>query len=281
MLAAYVFGRVAVRVCDAVRLDVVGSADPSVGSRDPALALMKLFGEGGLAYRSLEVFDRSASRLDMATRASLANQAVDAGAKFCIVVPDEDTAEFLTRRDGREPDRQAWILPSENAQYVESCTLDLSRLEPLIARPPSPADVAPVAACAGEKIHQAFVGSCAGGRLEDLAEAAEVLAGRKVAPGVRLVVTPASRAVYLEALREGVIESLVEAGALVTDSSCGACGGIDKGLLAADEACVSTSNRNFRGRMGHKNARIFLASAKTAAASAITGRITDPREIER
>jgi 3-isopropylmalate/(R)-2-methylmalate dehydratase large subunit len=280
MLAAYVLGRVAVRICDVVRIDVRGAPDSCVGTRDAALALMRQFGEGGLAYRSLEVFDGSARGMDMATRASLANQAVEAGAKFCIVVPDEVTADFLTARDGREPDRDAWVLPSHDAQYTDVFTLDLNRLEPLVARPPSPADVVPVREMQGEKINQAFVGSCAGGRYEDLVEAAEVLSRHKVAAGVRMVVTPASRAVYLNALRAGVIEKLVEAGALVTDSSCGACGGIDKGLLAAEEVCVSTSNRNYRGRMGHKDARIFLASAKTAAASAITGRLTDPREIK-
>ena len=278
MLVAFALGRVAVRIPEVHALSVVGRASPALGTRDLALALMGRFGQGGLAYRALEVRDESEGGIDMATRASLCNQGVDAGAKSCLVLPDEVTAAFLTARDGFV-DRGAWPSPSGDAEYDGHHSLDLSALTPLVARPPDPADVAPVAEVAGPRIHQAFIGSCAGGRLEDLREAAGILRGRRVATGVRLVVTPASRAVYLAALREGLVEALVEAGAQLTDSSCGACGGIDKGLLGPGEVCVSTSNRNFSGRMGSPEARIYLASARTAAASALTGRLTDPREV--
>ncbi len=278
MLVAYATGRVAVRRPQVSYLELVGEASPgaAVGTRDLALEMMRRYGQGGLAYRALEVRDRTPGGVDMATRASLANQGVDAGAKCCVVWPDRVTADFLEARDGVRPDPASWDLPA----WPEAAdSLDVGALVPLVARPPDPSDVVPVADVAGPAIHQAFVGSCAGGRLEDMQEAAEVLRGRTVATGVRMVVTPASRREYLRALRAGVVEALVEAGAQVTGSSCGACGGIDKGLLAPGEVCVSTSNRNFRGRMGDPDARVYLASARTVAASAVAGRLVDPREI--
>lgn len=281
MLVAFGLGRVLVRVPEVVDMTLIGDLprDRQVGTRDLALAMMARFGQGGLAYRSLELVDRTDSTIPMAMRASLANQGVDAGAKFTIWWPDSVTADFMEARDGERPDPADWNLPEPPAETA--LRLDVGDLEPLVARPPDPADVVPVRVAAGERIHQAFVGSCAGGRLEDIAEAAAVLRGRRVATGVRLVITPASRAEYLRALRAGHVETLVEAGAQVTDSSCGACGGIDKGILGPGEVCVSTSNRNFRGRMGSPEARVFLASAATVAASALTGRLTDPREVVR
>lgn len=280
MLVAFGLGRVAVRLPEVVKLAFVGAlpTDQAIGTRDLALAMMARFGQGGLCYRSLEVCDRTTTSLDMATRASFSNQGVDAGAKFCLWWPDHVTEEFISQRDGASPDPSLWDLPEEGFGTPD-IQVDVSTLEPLVARPPDPSDVVPVAQVAGTSIHQAFVGSCAGGRLEDIAEAASILKDRQVATGVRLVITPASRAVYLAALRAGHVETLVAAGAQVTDSSCGACGGIDKGLLGPGEVCVSTSNRNFRGRMGDPDAEVYLASARTAAASALTGRLTDPREV--
>ena len=216
--------------------------------------------------------------IGIATRASFANQAVDAGAKTCLWWPDQTTADFIEARDGSRPDPANWDLPDE-PDRVGMERFDLELLEPLLARPGDPSDVVPVREAAGEAIHQAVIGSCAGGRIEDLREAAGVLAGRHIAAGVRLVVTPASQRVYLGAVREGLIEVMVAAGAIVTASSCAACGGIDKGLLGAAEVGISTSNRNFAGRMGHRDARIYLASARTVAASAVAGRVVDPREV--
>jgi 3-isopropylmalate/(R)-2-methylmalate dehydratase large subunit len=282
MLVAFGLGRVAVRVPEVIKLAFVGDLprDRGIGTRDLALSMMSRFGQSGLGYRSLEVCDRTTTGLDMAVRASFANQGVDAGAKFCVWWPDHVTSEFIRARDGVSPDPSQWNVPEEGFGEPD-VEVDVSDLVPLVARPPDPSDVVPVGQVAGTPIHQAFVGSCAGGRLEDIAEAAEVLQGRQVATGVRLVITPASRAVYLAALRAGHVETLVAAGAQVTDSSCGACGGIDKGLLGPGEVCVSTSNRNFRGRMGDPDALVYLASARTAAASALMGRLTDPREVSQ
>ena len=278
MLVAFGLGRVMVTYPECVLLTLVGQGGAYLGTRDLALAFMAQAGQGGLRWKGLEVQDLTPHGVDMATRASLCNQAVDAGAKSALFWPDEITFQFLRLRDGLEREPPTWAIPGEGALYEARWSIDLGRLQPLVALPPDPACVVPVAEAEKVRVHQCFVGSCAGGRLEDLREAAEVLSTRKVAPGVRLVVTPASRQVYLDALREGVIETLVTAGALVTDSSCGACGGIDKGLLAKGEVCISTSNRNFRGRMGDAGASIYLASARTAAASAVCGVLTDPRE---
>lgn len=279
MLVAFGLGRVMITYPDCVLLTLVGESGPYLGTRDLALALMGKVGQAGLCWKGLEVQDLTTHGVDMATRASLCNQAVDAGAKSAVFWPDEITLQFLRVRDGGEPTVGGWPVPGEGALYSSRLSIDLSRLVPLVALPPDPSHVLPVADAGKVRVHQCFVGSCAGGRLMDLREAAEILQGRKVAPGLRLVVTPASRQVYLQALREGIIETLVAAGALVTDSSCGACGGIDKGLLARGEVCISTSNRNFRGRMGDPEASIYLASARTAAASALRGYLTDPREV--
>jgi 3-isopropylmalate/(R)-2-methylmalate dehydratase large subunit len=204
--------------------------------------------------------------------------AVDCGAKNGLFAPDQITTDYMTLRDGCVP-RLALQKRPDASEYVEWVDIDLSALEPVVARPGSPSDVVPARESDPESIHQVFIGSCCGGRLEDLHEAVEVLAGRTVPPTVRFVVTPASQQVYLEAVKDGTVAKLVESGAMVTSSSCGACGGIDKGVLGPGEVCVSTSNRNFRGRMGHVDSRIYLASARTAAACALAGHIIDPREV--
>ncbi len=271
-------GRVFVRVPEAVRIDLVGDIPEGVVGKDVALEMMRRFGEGGGRYRALEFVDRS-SGLSMSGRMTVANMAVDCGAKNGLFVPDAATRQYMTTRDGADPGPLDDWGPGDADAYVEHQTWDLSALSPLIARPGSPADVVPAGQAGDERVHQVFVGSCCGGRVSDLREVAEVLRGRSIARGVRLVITPASRQVYQDALAQGLVAELVAAGAIVTSSACGACGGIDKGILAQGEVCVSTSNRNFRGRMGSNEARIYLSSARTAAAAAVAGRVIDPREI--
>lgn len=280
ILALLATGRVAVRVPDAVRVSITGRLGRGVSGKDVALAMMQRFGEGGAAYRALEFVDLGLA-VDMADRMTLCNMAVDCGAKNGLFAPDAITRRYLAVRDGHAPAEAdlEWLRPGDPSDYVDHVEIALDTLPPLVARPGSTADVVPAADVPAERLHQVFIGSCAGGRLEDLREAAEVLRGRRVRPTLRLVVTPASQKVYLDAVAEGLVADLVAAGAMVTASACGACGGIDKGLLAEGEVCVSTSNRNFRGRMGHEEARIYLASARTAAASALAGRVVDPREV--
>ncbi len=275
ILALLATGTLFVAVPDAIRIDLVGEVPDGICGKDVALLMMRRFGEGGARYRALEFVDRT-SGLSMSDRMAITNMAVDCGAKNGLFVPDATTAAFLEARDGTSPDLEPFAVGDEYSQTME---LNVEALEPLVARPGSPADVATASEAGGETVHQVFVGSCCGGRLEDIREAVRVLDGRRVHRGVRMVVTPASQAVYRAAVEEGLVTSLVDAGAMVTASACGACGGIDKGILAAGEVCVSTSNRNFRGRMGSNDARIYLASAATAAAAAVTGRVTDPGEV--
>jgi 3-isopropylmalate/(R)-2-methylmalate dehydratase large subunit len=272
-------GRVAMRVPDAVRFRFCGALPEWVSGKDLALEMMRHFGEGGAGYRSIEFVDDTepGRPIDMASRFTLCNMAVDCGAKNGLFVPDEVTWRYLEGRDGKADRGGDWRALADDPDYAEHVDLDVAALVPLVARPGSPSDVIPAADADRERVHQVFIGSCAGGRLEDLRDAAEVLKGKQVPGTLRLVVTPASQKVYMDAMREGIIETLVAAGAMVTASACGACGGIDKGLLGAGEVCVSTSNRNFRGRMGSEDARIYLASARTAAASALAGRVVDPR----
>ncbi len=268
-------GRVWVTNPDAMAIRFTGRLGPHVTGKDVALEVMRLMGEGGGRYRAIEYYDRDQG-LSMAARMTLTNMAVDCGAKNGLFVPDAVTAAYMEARDGVPA---LGYDPEPGDGYVEELHSDLGALRPVVARPGSPADVVPIAGAESEVVDQVFIGSCCGGRLEDMHQALEVLGDRTVKPGLRFVVTPASRRVYQAALEDGTVARLVAAGAMVTTPSCGACGGIDKGILGAGEVCVSTSNRNFRGRMGDPEARIYLASAATAAASALTGRIASPEEV--
>ncbi|MEC8024655.1 MAG: aconitase/3-isopropylmalate dehydratase large subunit family protein [Myxococcota bacterium] len=270
-------GKVWVRLPEAVRVDCVNALSEGATGKDVALLMMQHFGEGGAGYRALEFVDHDQG-LSMADRCTVTNMAVDCGAKNGLVIPDAVTRAYLIERDGGIPEDMAdWSTPG--TEYVDTLHIDLSVVVPSVARPGSPADVTPASMVCGERVDQVFIGSCCGGRLEDLRQAAEILAGRRIKSGIRMVVTPASTAVYRAAVEEGIVSILIDAGAMVTASACGACGGIDKGILSAGDVCVSTSNRNFRGRMGSNDARIWLASARTAAAAAVSGQIIDPREV--
>jgi homoaconitase/3-isopropylmalate dehydratase large subunit len=205
---------------------------------------------------------------------TLFNKGIDMGAKFAVVPGDSVTqAHFdkLNIKIGPMPQ------PDPEAQYAAHYTFNLSNLEPLISVPNKVDNVHPISLYKDIRINQAFLGTCTNGRLEDIEIAASILRNKKIALGVRMVVTPASRAVYLAALQSGAIETLIEAGATVTTPGCGACAGMHQGVLAEDEVCISTSSRNFLGRMGHRESRVYLGSPATIAASALTGYITDPR----
>jgi 3-isopropylmalate/(R)-2-methylmalate dehydratase large subunit len=256
---------------------------PWLLGKDLALEIIRQLGEGGAVDLALEYCDRTTRGLTMASRLTVANMAVEAGATNGVFVPDDALRRYLQGRDGTAGPAPgfegSWLLPDEGAAYVQHLRIDASKLRPLLALPGDLSRIVPAAEAEPRAVQQVFIGSCAGGRIEDLAATARVLRGRRVAPGVRLVVTPASQAVYHACLRNGIFEVLSEAGAMITNSSCGACGGIDKGLIGAGEVCVSTSNRNFRGRMGSPEGLIYLASPLTAAAAAVTGKLGDPRDI--
>ncbi len=279
ILAVIRTGRIKMKAPEVVRAVITGKFNPNVDARDLALEMLRVLGEDGALYRSIEFEDLTECGLQMDDRAAVCNMAVETGAKFALFIPDAETRRFLVERDGAA-NADGFLRPDTDADYVDTMNFDLSGLQPLVAIPSSPANVKPVAELEKVNVNQVFIGSCAGGRLNDLYRAAQVLDGRKIAPGVRLVVTPASRKVWLEASKMGILDKLVNAGAAVTNPSCGACGGIDKGILAAGEVCVSTSNRNFSGRMGHKDARIYLAGPIIATASALAGYIAGIEAIQ-
>lgn len=279
ILAVLLTGKTWLEVPPSIRVDCMGQMPPWLRGKDLALWLLGQHGEAGARGAALEL---SGAGVPMDGRLTLCNMAVELGANNGVWVPDAVSQAWCAARGaGGWPDdiERSDLQPDPDADYLSHHSLALESLAPQVAAPFSPANVHAVSDVAGEEVHQVFIGSCAGGRLEELADAARLLAGHRVPPLMKLVVTPSSTAVYKAALKLGYIETLLDAGAVVTNASCGACGGIDKGLVAAGEVCLSTSNRNFRGRMGDRDARVFLGSGLVAAATALRGRITDPREV--
>lgn len=276
ILYTLVTGRTWLRPPEAIRVDLTGERPSYVMGKDIALELIGEAGEGGFLYKALEFYD-SHEAIPMDDRFAICNMVVEGGAKNGLFHPDTITWGYLEERDG--DGRRFPRCFNNEAQYEEAMEIDLASLSPKLALPHSPARVVDVCEVQGEKIHQIFIGSCTGGRMRDLEMAAHILRGKKVAPGVRCLLTPASQKIYQEAIERGYIQAIVEAGGVVMNPSCGPCGGIDKGILAAGERCLSTSNRNFQGRMGDPSSLVYLASPLTAAATAVRGEITDPREV--
>jgi 3-isopropylmalate/(R)-2-methylmalate dehydratase large subunit len=276
---AYVWatGGIWLRVPATIRILLTGTLRPGVDAKDACLALLRAHGARVATYRAIEFHGEGAASLGMASRLTLCNMGVELGAKAAMFPADAVTAEHFARL-GIPIDMEAGR-PDADASYERDIALDLSDVEPLAAYPHAVDDVGSVRDVAGIAINQAFLGSCTNGRLEDLRAAAAVLKGRHVASGVRMIVTPASAQVFAAALREGIIEIMTTAGAIVTTPGCGACAGLHLGVLGDGEVCISSSSRNFRGRMGSPNAAIYLASPATVAASAVVGRITDPRSL--
>lgn len=273
ILYALATGSTWLRRPETIKVELSGSLPPFCSGRDVIFAFLAQLGEDGARYRTLELHDRCSPLIMQDDRFAIANMLVECGAKFGVFVPDEVTREYCERRDGHPP--PAMPQPDAGARYERTLRLDLSALRPLVAKPYSPANVAEVREVEGTKISHAFLGSCSSGRLEDIRVAAEVMQGRQVHPEVRFVVIPASMEIFKAALRAGYVEALTEAGAVFNQTSCGPCGGIDKGLLGAEDVCVSTSSRNFRGRMGDVNSRTYLASARTVAHAALAGELVD------
>jgi len=273
VLYALATGSTWLRRPSGIKVRFTGSLPPHCSGRDVLLALLGQLGEDGAQYRSVELYDHCSKPIGQDDRFAISNMMVEAGAKFGVFIPDQVTIDYCTKRDGKAP--RPLPLPSPGAHYESTIELDLSALTPQVAKPYSPANVASVREVDGTKITHAFLGSCSSGRLEDLRVAADVLRGQQVHPEVRFVVIPASMKIFKEALRLGYVETLTEAGAVFNQTSCGPCGGIDKGLLGAGDVCVSTSSRNFRGRMGDVASSTYLASARTVAHAALSGRLVD------
>jgi homoaconitate hydratase family protein len=275
--AAWVTGKLWVKVPESVRVVIDGDLAPGVYAKDVMLKLIGNLGADGLTYDSAEFSGSYVAGMSVSERMTFCNLAMEMGAKNAYVAPDATTLAYLDEA-GVPRDELDILLPDEDATYRATVHLDGPALAPQIAVPHTVDNVVGVGDVAGTKLDQVFIGSCANAKYDDLVIAADVLAGHRVAPGLRLIVTPASAKIMAQASDSGVLSKLIQAGAMITNPGCGACAG-NGGAMADGETTLSTANRNFQGRMGSYDSKIFLSSPATAAASAIRGVITDPREI--
>jgi 3-isopropylmalate/(R)-2-methylmalate dehydratase large subunit len=253
-----------------------GKRRPWFGGKDLILYTIGQLGVDGARYRAMEFTGEVIAELPMADRFTMSNMAIEAGAKVGIIAPDEITEAYVKDRARRF---YHFYQSDPEAEYEEIYQWDVSGLEPMVALPHSPGNVRPVTELPEIAIDQVVVGSCTNGRLEDLRQAATVLRGKKVCSRVRCLIIPATQQIYQEALREGLIEVFIQAEAAVSTPTCGPCLGGHMGILAAGERAVATTNRNFRGRMGHVDSEVYLANPAVAAASAVLGRIAHPQEV--
>lgn len=269
-------GRIWLKVPPTIRLIYEGSLRPWVGGKDLILFTLGVLGVEGAVYKSLEFSGEVISHITMDQRFTMANMAVEAGAKNGIFEPDKITRAYVDRRSGRNG---LYLSSDPEATYEREIKIRVDHIKPQVAIPHSPDNVQPVSDIGSVQLDQVFIGSCTNGRMEDLRKAGKILKGRSVAKGTRLIVIPGSPLIYKEAIQEGVIETLLEAGAVIGPPCCGPCLGGHMGVLAEGETGLSTSNRNFRGRMGHPDSNVYLANPEVAAASAVLGRIGSPEEL--
>jgi len=277
MAAVFVTGTLWFKVPKVIKVNVTGQLQDLVTAKDLILNIVGQIKVDGAIYDGLEFTGPTIQNLSVDGRMVLCNMAVEVGAKTGIIEPDEKTLNYVKRRTTK-PFKP--VKSDPDATYKKVLDVDVTDMEPQVSCPHSVDNVKPISEIDEVEVDQAFVGSCTNGRLEDLRLAARLLGKRKIKKGVRMLVSPASQEIYLEALREGFIKTFVEAGAYVCNPTCGPCLGGHLGLLAPGEVCISSSNRNFVGRMGSPEAYVYLASPATVAASAITGKITDPRTLK-
>jgi 3-isopropylmalate/(R)-2-methylmalate dehydratase large subunit len=277
--AVFATGKIWFKVPPTIKVNVKGKFRKHVTAKDLILSIIGKLSVDGAIYKAVEFTGPTIQDMSIAGRMTVCNMAVEMGAKNGIIAPDETTRKFLSSRVKTLPNFKA-LQSDDDAEYERNVEYDVSKMPSQVACPSSVDNVKPVSEIGVVPIEQAFIGSCTNGRLEDLQVAAQVLKGRKVKDGVRALVIPASQEIYRQAMQEGLLEIFTDAGAIVCGSACGPCLGGHIGLLAAGETCVSSSNRNFIGRMGSTQASVYLASPATVAASAVTGKITDPATLE-
>ncbi|NPA51960.1 MAG: 3-isopropylmalate dehydratase large subunit [Aquificae bacterium] len=275
---AYIFatGETWLKVPESIKAVFYGKPQKWVGGKDFVLTLIGEIGVDGALYKAIEYHGEAIKELDVEQRLTITNMAIEAGGKNAIMEADEKVIDWVKKRTNRE---MKIYKADPDAQYCCEYEFDASKIEPVVAAPNLPSNVKPVTEVAGKPINQVFIGSCTNGRLSDLRIAAQILKGRKVHPDVRCIVIPASDQIYKQAMHEGILEVLADAGCLISTSTCGPCLGGHMGILAEGEVCVSTSNRNFTGRMGHPRSEVYLAGPAVAAASAVLGRIAHPEEV--
>ncbi len=271
-------GRNWFKVPETIKIILKGEIPPLIYGKDIILKLIANLTVDGATYKSMEFHGPVIDDLSIDSRLTISNMSVEAGAKCGIFPPDEKLVEYFTKVSQNSIDTLNFVSADPTARYEAEIELDVSKLNPQVAKPHSPQNSVDVAEVEGTLIHQGFIGSCTNGRMEDFRIAAQILKNRHTHPDVRLIITPASREIYLKCLNEGLMKIFIKAGAMVTNPTCGACIGGHLGILAAQEVCISTSNRNFRSRMGHPDSKIYLANAATVAASVLEGVITDPRK---
>lgn len=276
MAVIFATGKIWFRIPESMKITLTGQLPRGIASKDIILHLIGDIGADGASYKSVEFCGDPIAQLSVDGRMTIANMSIEMGAKNGFMEADTKTLEWLKPR---AQSRFKVIKADPSAVYESELTYDISRLEPQVACPHAVDNVKSVSQVAGTTIHQAFLGSCVNGRLEDISIAAQVIEGKKVHPDVRLLVFPASMTIYREALAKGYFNILLDAGAIVMNPGCGPCLGAHEGTLAPGEACISSSNRNFRGRMGSRDAKIYLGSPATVAAAAVAGEIVDFREL--
>ncbi len=266
-------GTLWIKVPETIKVNITGKLPNNVMAKDIILRLIGDLGADGATYKALEFTGDTVVNMTVASRMSMSNMAVEAGAKCALFSPDEKTAEYCNIK---LTDKERSLVGDSDAQYCQVINYRAEDFVPVMACPSNVDNVKPVSELAGKEIDQVFIGSCTNGRLEDLMAAAEILKGKHVAPFVKLIVTPASRTIYRQAVENGTMAILAEAGAIITHPSCGLCCGRTGGILTDGETVVATNNRNFLGRMGTSKVQIYLASPKSAAIAAVTGKITVP-----
>ncbi len=276
MAYAMASGKTWFKVPAAIKFTLTGKMQPMVSGKDLILHIIGMIGVDGALYESMEFCGDGVASLSMDDRFTIANMAIEAGAKNGIFPVDEQTRKYI---DEHSTKKYAEFSADEDAEYSREFTIDLARLEPTVAFPFLPENTKTIAEAKGVKIDQVVIGSCTNGRMQDLRQAAAILKGKKVADGVRVIILPGTQKIYLQAIEEGLVQQFVNAGAVVSTPTCGPCLGGHMGILAEGEKCVSTTNRNFVGRMGHTKSEVYLASPTVAAASALAGEICDPREL--
>ncbi|MCK4966344.1 3-isopropylmalate dehydratase large subunit [bacterium] len=278
MASIWALGKILnVVVPETIKVVVNGKFPEYVFPKDLILHLIGKISAEGANFKVLEFHGSTITNMPVSGRLTVSNMSVEAGATTGICVPDKETERYL-REEANVTDEIDLIAPDDDAEYENVIEIDVSDLEPQIARPHTVDNVTPVSEVEGTKVHQVVIGSCTNGRLDDLETAAKIIKGRKVANDVRMLVFPASAKVYKEALSGGCLTDLAAAGAVIMNPGCGCCLGVHQGALADGETALSTTNRNFKGRMGNPNAEVYLCSPAVAAASAVTGKITDPRK---
>ena len=266
-----------VEVPATIKVRVTGEFPPYVGPKDLILHVIGMISAQGANFKVMEFHGETIRRMPTSGRLVICNMSVEAGATSGIVPADEETVRYL-RQEAAVTDEVEPVLPDPDAVYESEIAIDVSRLEPQVACPHTVDNVKPVGAVAGRRVHQIVIGSCTNGRLDDLASAHAILRGKSVAPGVRMLVFPASGRIFQQAIELGFVADFMRAGAVVMNPGCGPCLGVHEGALGDAEVALSTTNRNFKGRMGNPNSEVYLCSPAVAAASALTGQITDPRK---